>query len=209
MSNFGLSSLRLVKPYDVAFREAKSAVGAGAIMEAATVYDTVAEAIAGCVLVVGTTGGDHRELELPLRRLEAGVRLIKRQPGPIALLFGSEKYGLSNDDISHCDWLMQIPSRPGHRSMNLGQAVAICLYEITRSPLAAPPLTKKRAAAAQVEILRERLEEALRLSGYYDHTAVAGAERRLRALIKRLNLSQQDAVVWLGILRQILWKLKQ
>jgi len=208
MSNFGFSDLRVVNPYDVAFREAVSAVGADAVMQAARVYPTVAEAIADCTLVVGTTGGDHRELELPLERLEYGARLIRNQSG-VALLFGSEKYGLSNDDISHCHWLMQIPSRAEHRSMNLGQAVAICLYELMRDDQAAdvPALSKRRATSEQTELLRERLAEVLRLAGYYDHTAVEGAERRLRALLKRANLSQQDAVVWLGVLRQIRWKI--
>lgn len=211
MSNFGFSDLRLVNPYDLAFREAVSAVGADAVMQAARVYATVPEAISDATLVVGTTGGDHRELEQPLERLEYGARLIRGQGDGVALLFGSEKYGLSNDDISHCHWLMQIPSRAEHRSMNLGQAVAVCLYELMRDEQAAdvPALSKRRATSAQTELLRERLGEVLRLSGYYDHTAVEGAERRLRALMKRTNLSQQDAVVWLGVLRQIRWKITQ
>jgi TrmH family RNA methyltransferase len=209
MSNFGFSDLRVVNPYDVAFREAVSAVGADAVMQAARVYPTVPEAIADCSLVVGTTGGDHRDPEQPLRRLEYGARMIQGHPS-VALLFGSEKYGLSNDDISHCHWLMQIPARSEHRSMNLGQAVAVCLYELIRDETmaSAPAHPKRSAASSQTELLRERLAEVLLISGYYDHTAVEGAERRLRALVKRMNLSQQDTVVWLGIFRQILWKLK-
>ena len=211
MSNFGISDLRLVNPYDVAFREARSAVGAGAVMEAARVFDSVAEAVAGCTLVVGTSGGDRREMTLPLYRLETGARLLKEHAGVTALLFGSEKYGLSNDDLSHCHWVMQIPTRAEHRSMNLGQSVAVCLYEMIRDEQMAvqPVLGKKQADTVLVEELRERLAEALALSGYYDHTATGGAERRLRELIHRMNLGQKDAEVWLGILRQSLWKLRQ
>ncbi|MBV6434648.1 MAG: putative tRNA/rRNA methyltransferase [Bryobacteraceae bacterium] len=210
MSNFGFCDLCLVNPYEVAFREARSAVGAEAILEQAREYPTLADALSGCSLVVGTTAGEHRELRQPYYRLELGARLIRRHQGAAALLFGSEKYGLSNDDLSHCDFLMGIPSRPEHRSLNLGQAVAVCLYELIRHPRAARvmPAPRKSATAEQTEVLRERLRSVLEISGYYSHSATAGSERRLRALIKRLNLNHQDAVIWLGILRQILWRLK-
>ncbi|MCC6390088.1 MAG: RNA methyltransferase [Bryobacterales bacterium] len=210
MSNFGFCDLRLVNPYEVAFREARSAVGAGAILEQAREFPTLAEAVSECSLVVGTTAGEHRELRQPYRRLELGARLIHRHQGTVALLFGSEKYGLSNDDLSHCDFLMGIPSRPQHRSMNLGQAVAVCLYELIRDPRAAraTPALKKSATSEQTEVLRQRLQDALQISGYYDHSATAGSERRLRALVRRMNLNHQDAVIWLGILRQVLWRLK-
>ena len=140
MSNFGFSELRLVNPYDVAFREARSAVKAHAVLEQAREYPTVAEAVADCALVVGTTAIGPRVLEHPLRRLEYGGKTHRQEAcarAPVALLFGSEKFGLSNEDMSHCHWLMRIPTREEHGSMNLGQAVAVCLYEIIRSPAAA------------------------------------------------------------------------
>lgn len=209
MSNFGFADLRLVNPYEVSFREAVSAVNADAVMQSARVFDSVAAAVADCSLIVGTTGGDHRETSQPLQRLELGGRVIRRHAGHVALLFGSEKHGLSNEDMSHCHSLVQIPSRPEHRSMNLGQAVAVSLYELIRSPrmARAPQLLKTAATAQQTQVLLQRVEEALRLSGYYDHTATAGSEMRLRDVIQRLNLSEQDAVIWMGMFRQILWKL--
>ncbi len=110
----------------------------------------MAEAVADCALVVGTTSIGHRALEHPLRRLEYGGRLIAKKLAtlPVALLFGSEKFGLSNEDMSHCHWLMRIPTREEHGSMNLGQAVAVCLYEIIRNPAAAkaqPEAAARRA----------------------------------------------------------------
>src|SRR5689334_1170400 len=113
MSNFGFLRLRVVNPYEVAFREARSAVGAAPLLATAEEYKTLAEAIADCVLVVGTTAVRHRELHHPLRRLQYGARVIRKKVahGPVALLFGAEKTGLSNDDISHCHWLMHIPTR--------------------------------------------------------------------------------------------------
>ena len=213
ISNFGFSELRLVNAYDVAYREARSAVRAQSVLANAREYPTVAEAIADCALVVGTTSIGHRALEHPLRRLESGGPLIARKlaAAPVALLFGSEKFGLSNDDLSYCHWLMRAPTREEHGSMNLGQAVAVCLYEIIRSPIAAKtPVTAKRsAAAADLDRLTDLLEYVLDQSGYV-HAGVGYSTRmKLRRLIRRLSLDAHDAEVWLGMLRQVRWKLQQ
>src|SRR5215831_14113602 len=156
MANFGFSHLCVVNPYDVAFREARSAVGAAPLLRAAEEFPSVADAVADCALVVGTTSVGHRELQHPIRRLEYGARLILRKLAtvPVALLFGSEKFGLSNDDLSHCHWLMRIPTVDKDLSMNLGQAVALCLYELARDPRAATAKSPKaiaRAAAGETE----------------------------------------------------------
>jgi tRNA/rRNA methyltransferase len=212
MSNFGFSELRLVNPYNVAFREARSAVKAHAVLEQAREYTTVAEAVADCALIVGTTAIGPRVLEHPLRRLEYGGKLIAKKLtlAPVALLFGSEKFGLSNEDMSHCHWLMRIPAREEHGSMNLGQAVAVCLYEIIRSPAAAKtsPDAKHPAAAVHIERITDLLETILDRSGYV-HARVEGSTRmKIRRLVRRLHLNAHDAEVWLGMLRQILWKLE-
>lgn len=211
MSNFGFFDLRLVQPYDAAFREAKSAVNASKVMEAVRVYGTVAEAVADCMLVAGTTGGDHREASQPLYRLETGVRQIRAHGGPTALLFGSEKHGLSNDDMSHCHWLMRIPCRHEHSSMNLGQSVAVCLYEMIRGDeFALQPVAGRRAAASRhTEAIVERLHAVLEASGYYEGTNTAGSLRRLRNVVKRMALTGHDATILLGMLRQIHWRLSQ
>ena len=202
--------LRLVNPYKVAFRNAVSAVGAAPLLASAREYENVAEAVADCTLVVGTTAIRHRELQHPLRRLEAGGRLIRQQltGSSVALLFGSERFGLSNDDISHCHWLMNIPTRQQHISMNLGQAVAICLYELIRSGGVREKLAKVPAAdAGNIERMTTTLFEALRLSGYLKPKKEKSTELKLRRMIRRLNLQNNDAEAWLGMLRQILWRL--
>jgi tRNA/rRNA methyltransferase len=211
MSNFGVSELRLVNPYDVAFREAKSAVKSQHVLRGARECASLGEAVADCALVVGTTSKGHRELQHPLRRLEMGGRIIARKlaAAPVALLFGSEKFGLSNDDMSHCHWLMRIPTRDQHGSMNLGQSVAVCLYEIMRNPAAAKavPEPRRSATAAEAERITQLLEDILDRSGYV-HARVQGSTRlKIRRLIRRMNLNAHDAEVWLGMLRQILWKL--
>jgi len=212
MSNFGFSEMRLVNPYAVAFREARSAVKAHAVLEQAREYPTVAEAVADCALVVGTTAIGPRVLEHPLRRLEFGGKVIAKKicAAPVALLFGSEKFGLSNEDMSHCHWLMRIPTREEHGSMNLGQAVAVCLYEIIRNPAAAKTASdvKRPAEVVHTERITEFLETVLDRSGYV-HARVEGSTRmKIRRLVRRLQLNAHDAEVWLGMLRQILWKLE-
>jgi TrmH family RNA methyltransferase len=216
MSNFGFLQLRVVNPYEVAFREARSAVGAAAsVLASAEEYKTVADAVADCALVVGTTAVRHRELHHPLRRLEAGGRLIRKElaKGRVALLFGTEKTGLSNDALSYCSWLMNIPTRERHISMNLGQAVAVCLYELIRDPKKAAPAKNKKsdkaARAGEVERISAVLLEALHASGYVNPIAVTSTEERVRRMVRRLTLSSEDAELWVGMYRQILWKVKK
>ena len=211
MSNFGFTHLRLVNPYEVAFHEARSAVGAAALLQSAREYDTLREAVADCTLVVGATAAGHRELRQPVRRLEYGARLIRSRlaSSPVALLFGSEKFGLSNKDLSHCHWLMRIPTRAEHESMNLGQAVAVCLYELVRSSDSEPakPEPTRRAAAADLERITLLLLKALQQSSYVIPRTSSSTEEKTRRLIRRLNLSARDAEIWLGMLRQMLWRL--
>ncbi len=213
MSNFGFADMRLVNPYDVAFKEARSAVRAHYILENAQVFDSVAPAVADCALVVGTTAAGNRDLHMPLYRLEAAAPLIRERASTsaVALLFGSEKFGLSNDDMSHCNWLLRIPTRDEHGSMNLGQAVAICLYELRRSAeqakaqFPAPP----PSTAEDYERVTGLFLDLLARSGYVNEKTSISTELKIRRLVRRLSIPAADAETWLGMLRQILWKVKQ
>jgi TrmH family RNA methyltransferase len=211
MSNFGFPRLRLVNPFEPAFREARSAVGASELLASAAVYKSVADAVDDCTLVVGTTAVRHRDLHHPLRRLENGARLMRKHLGSsrVALLFGSEKVGLSNEDLSHCHWLIRIPTCEDNISMNLGQAVAVCLYELVRdAKAAAQPEKRKPATVGEVERITGILLDALHDSGYLDRRRVNDSEDRIRRLVRRLNLPAGDSEAWLGMLRQIVWKLR-
>src|SRR6202790_3171535 len=200
MSNFGVRRLRVVNPYEKAFREARSAVGAAELLAKAEQYDGGGEAVADCRLVVGTTAVGRRDLQHRLRGLVEGGRQIRRQLRltPVALLFGSERYGLSNEELSHCHWLMRIPTREEHGSMNLGQAVAVCLYEIVRSPAAAKaePAAKRAAQAGDLERVTALLEEILEQSGYVHERVEGSTELKLRRLVRRMKLNAHDAEVW-------------
>jgi TrmH family RNA methyltransferase len=198
----------------------------------------LAEAVADCSLVVGTTAVGNREMKHPLRGLEEGARLIgkRMETGRVAVLFGSEKWGLSNEDLSYCHWLMRIPTRVEHRSMNLGQAAAVVMYELGRvrnkkkdnaetrrtqrrgekpaplNPKGAAPGSGKKEEFAEMETVErigEALLEALRKSGYIAARGEATAEEKLRRMLRRFSMEAADAEVLLGMVRKILWKLEQ
>lgn len=213
MSNFGVSRLRLVNPYKVAFREARSAVGASAILKSAEEFRTVAEAVADCSQVIGTTAVRNRVLQHPLRQLGDDSAATVRghlQAGRVALLFGSEKIGLTNDDFTHCHWLLTIPTDEEHISMNLGQAVAVCLYELARgSATDTLPEKIEPAKSGEIEQITAGLYESLDRSGYVKPGNDAVAEKKVRRLMMRLNFQELDAKVFLGMVRQIVWKLRQ
>jgi TrmH family RNA methyltransferase len=211
MSNFGFLRLRVVNPYDLAFREARSAVGASELLARAEEYKELGAAVSDCSLVVGTTAVRSREVRHSLRPLKQGARLIHKEfrSSRVAVLFGSEKVGLSNEALSHCHWLMHIPTREDHPSMNLGQAVAVCLYELTRDSRSFPePAKLQLASADESERLTSVLLEALRTCGYLHPESATLTDTKVRRLVRRLRLNAQDAEVWVGMLRQILWKLR-
>jgi tRNA/rRNA methyltransferase len=211
MSNFGFRNLRLVNPWEPSYLGARSAVGASQLLLEAEVFGSVAEAVADCGLVVGTSAVGERELQHPLRMLEQAAEPIRQALAlaPVALLFGSEKFGLSNQDLSHCHWLMRIPTRDEHFSMNLGQAVAVCLYELARSAACLWPAGERTpAAACEVERFTQLLFDALCTSGYVQSPGEDAARDKLRRMLRRLDMEKNDAEVWLGMMRQILWRMK-
>ena len=213
MLNFGFRRLALVAPYEAAFREARSAVGAAQVLAQAQVTATLAEAVAGCSLVAGTASPEGRVFRHPRRPLPAGARLLRAHldGGRAALLFGSEKFGLSNQHLSHCQWILRIPTDPECPSMNLGQAVALCCYELARDgrPGADQERARPAAPAGLQERIFERLLALLEASGYVQPRTRRSHALKLRRLLGRLMLSAPDAQVLLGMLRQMEWKLAQ
>jgi TrmH family RNA methyltransferase len=216
MSNFGALHLRVVTPYEKAYREARSAVGAAEVLQTAEEFKSLGEAIADCTLVVGTTAIGNREIKLPLRDLVEAAKVIRKKMGAgrVAILFGSEKWGLSNESLSHCHWLMHIPTRKEHYSMNLGQAVAVCLWELRRGEKTITEDTevgtqrgqRRGAKIETVEMIREVMLETLQRSGYIPPRGKASAEEKLRRMLRRFALEESDAKVFLGMMRKIAWK---
>jgi tRNA/rRNA methyltransferase len=211
MSNFGFACLRVVQPYELAFREARSAVGATRILRDAEQFKRVEDAVADCSLVIGTTAIGGRKLQQPVVALEEAVKMVRKRVGssPVAVLFGSEKTGLSNDELSHCHWLLHIPTRKQHLSMNLGQAVAVVLYALAAGKDHEKFQTvPKLANANDLERLTVALAEAAAVSGFIQKESAHVGEQKIRRLVRRLSFQAQDAEMLLGIVRQILWKLR-
>ena len=210
ISNFGFRHLRVVNPYDPAFREAVSAVGGAPVLASAELHTDVADAVRDCTLVAGTTAIGHRELQHPLLTLADAAPLIRGNNGPVALLFGSEKFGLSNEEMAYCHHLIHIPTSPQTPSMNLGQAVAVCLYELIREPAAGVlPHGPKPVAGSDAEQITRMLLEVLGESGYTNRIVATSIELKVRRFVRRIRLTGRDAPLVLGILRQILWKFRE
>ncbi len=218
MYDFGFRCLRLVNEYPTPVERARSAVDASVVLDQAQAYITLAEAVADCTLIVGTTAVGLRRQEMPLYALAEAAAMLRAgmahpSPSRVALLFGSEKTGLSNEELSHCHCTLTIPMHQTegmrHASMNLGQAVAVCLYELVRDP-AAPSLraTTVGAAATDLERVTGLLTEVLEESGYSRRHPAHFEETLIRRLVRRMHLDHSHALAWTGILRQVLWKLR-
>lgn len=219
MHDLGYKHLRVVNEYPVPFEAAKSAVDASSVLEAAGVFTTVADAVADCTLIVGTTAVGERALEHPLDLLPAGAARIQAAlatdpASKVALLFGSEKTGLSNDELSHCHSLLTIPmnelDEARHLSMNLGQAAAVCLYELSRegAVIPAPPEVVPASSAGELERMTQLLSEVLEDSGYTRRHPANARDNNVRRLVRRMGWTASDATVWTGVLRQILHGLR-
>ena len=210
MYNFGFADLWCVSPYDAAFRSARSSAGAASVLANAQLTDSLAEAVGDAELVVGCSGLDARKQRHVQRVLPSGADAIRThlEDRKAALVFGSEKFGLSNDDLSHCDWILTVPTGEACPSMNLGQAVAVCCYEISRNSV---PRARLKTSASVSSRVRERilgmLVPILRTSGFLQHDESAEKTRKLRRFVSRLRLAPEDAQMLQAILRQVDWKL--
>jgi tRNA/rRNA methyltransferase len=207
MHDFGFHHLRVVNDYAVPFETARSAVDASAVLAGATAFDNVVQAIGERTL-------QHPVHALPEAATEIAAELEREDgAGRVALLFGSEKTGLSNEELSHCNWLLTIPMQQHedirHPSMNLGQAVAVCLYELVRQrAVHVAPSVAAGAKAAEVERLTMLLHEVLQKTEYTRHHPANSDESQIRRMALRMGLASSDVPVWMGILRQILWKVR-
>ena len=215
MHDFGFNDLAIVSDYPHSYEGARSAIDANDVLAAALTAKTVAEAIAECTLVIGTTAVGERDLQHPLLTLAEATQTVHSAllTGKVALLFGSEKTGLSNEELSHCHLLLTIPMHPHegirHPSMNLGQAVAVCLWELVRATPEPTPAACIPAKAADLERIFSLLSEVLEATEYTRRHAATADPAHIRRLVHRMSLTAPDIPAWLGILRQTLWKLRQ
>jgi TrmH family RNA methyltransferase len=215
MANFGLRELMVVAPHPPVWQETRSAVGAEEIVRSAVAVEYLSDAIGDRTWVVGTTSGSRRNLDRELVSLtEPNVWLPKRaRRGRIALLFGSEKTGLSNEEMSFCHTLVRIPTSEKCSSMNLGQAVAVCCYELVRDgaissrQLAAKVHYSGPANLQSMEHVLERAARVFEATGYLQPKSRPATLIKLRRLLMDLELTNNDVKILGGILAQIEWKL--
>jgi TrmH family RNA methyltransferase len=217
MANFGFRELVVVRPYDPVWQETRSAVGAEEIVQSARTADDLREAIGAATLVVGTTSGSRRTLDrelIPLQELPEYLAACAHGHRHAALLFGSEKTGLSNDHLSYCHVLVRVPTVPGCPSMNLGQAVAVCCYELAHAKAVAARPTASRVHLSEsanlhsLEHVFERAARVLDAVGYLRPKSRAATLVKLRRLLLDLGLTNNDVKILGGVLAQIEWKLE-
>jgi len=224
MANFGFARLAVVAPFAPHWREARSAVGAPQVLRQAAQCATLAEALADCSLVAGTAALARRRPEQPVISLPALAPILQDEfarGGRAALIFGPEKRGLTREDLSHCHLLVEIPTSPQQPSMNLGQAVAVCLYELTARALdsgeflggtsapKAPSAKSEAASSATLDLLAEVIDRVMEAAEYSPAEMRSANRRDLRLLLRRLALSAPDARRILGLFRRIAWRLNR
>jgi tRNA/rRNA methyltransferase len=223
MANFGFKHLTVVAPYEPHWREAQSAIGAEDLLQNAKVRSTLAEALAQATLVFGTGTLEPRKPEQPIVELPALTPLVRDElarGGRIALVFGPEKHGLTRDDLSFCHRLLTIPTDSRQPSMNLGQAVAVCLYELasrlpqaetppeaTPKPAAPTSAPNLRSTSSGIDLLAGVIEETMLAAGYSPRAMQAANRHDLRLLLRRLAPNTNDTRRILGLFRRILWRL--
>ena len=222
MANFGFERLAVVTPYAAHWREARSAVGAPELLQNATECLSIADAVAGCNLVVGTGTLTHRKAEQKVVSLPALAPIVQQElarGARVALVFGPEKHGLTREDLSWCHLLVEIPTDERQPSMNLGQAVAVCLYELasrafSSSGEAAGPSdlqaqARSAAPSGNLDLLATVIEETMEGAGYSPRSMHSANRHDLRLLLRRLAPNERDTRRMLGLFRRILWRLRR
>ena len=201
MKNFGLKDLRLVSPADYdAYRAEGIAHQTQDILARVRTFDALPDALADCVHVVGFTArGRTAKRNLQRPRDAAGEILTATAGGTVALLFGREDKGLSNEALDRCHRVVTIPSEPAYPSLNLAHAVVVMLYELAlaRGAGARPFKTPRRRAPAarteEVERLFADIEGALRHIDFFKTRNAAGVMRTVREIVHRIPLDAREA----------------
>lgn len=235
LQDFGFTDLRVVNefapPFEAAQLESKSAVGAAEVMRNARLYATLEEAIADCTLVAGTTAIGGRKLDRAIVALADAaptlLQALSAEPSSaahsgdgeapsqalvprVALLFGSEKTGLTREQLSFCSLLLTIPMfapEGRHLSMNLGQSVAVCLYELSRGGFeGSRDLPRHQPANASVDDRERLLELVLAVMHSSDYARRFPANARVnvvRQLVNQLGDTRDEAMTWMGLFRVV------
>lgn len=209
MKTMGLYDLRLVRPKKFPHAEAEAmASGATDVLAEAQVCDTLEEALAGCAFAIGMSARKRElthELASSRQAAEHAAQLAASQP--VALVFGTEMSGLSNDELIRCHQLAMIPANPEYSSLNLAAAVQVMAYELRMAALgkvsteSASPFPL--ANHDDVEGFYRHMEETLVRIGFLDPAMPKRLMPRLRRLFTRARLEKEEVNILRGILKSI------
>jgi len=209
MKNMGLSQLYLVEPKDFPSLEAiRRSVGAVDVLDNAVVTEDLNQAISGCVWVAGTSAR-LRTIEWtvfePRKCVQKALQHIEQ--GDIAIVFGRENSGLTNEEMEKCNALLHIPTNPEYSSLNLAAAVQVVCYEF-RQALINEPASKIKgnkhyqdalADADQLEGMYQHLHDALKHMGFFGTNNPDVMMRRLKGLFNRADTTQREVSIFRGI----------
>lgn len=209
MKTMGLNSLYLVNPKQFPDYKAKEmAAGADDVLDSAVVTNTLDEALAGCQLILATSARP-RGLSLPGLIPASSAELVKAQADntQVALIFGREYAGLTNEELLKCHYHIHIPSDPEYSSLNLSQAVQILAYEMRMKmlePKAAVAMRQDEYASAdEVEQFYEHLREVFIEIKFLKEANPRRLMQRVRRLFNRVNLEKMEVSILRGMLSQV------
>lgn len=208
MKNMGLSDLVLVRPKQFPDAEATArASGAADLLERAQTVQSIGEAIGDCGLVLGTSSRPRSANWTVLDPPAAAARAVAAAAGrPVAILFGGERNGLSNEDLSACHALLSVPANPAYESLNLAQAVQIVTWEIRKAAgtrLRRLPPEAEPATADQIARLRQHLATVLAEVGFKDERNVANLVTRIERLLSRAVPDEKEVQILRGVLTAV------
>ena len=209
MKNMGFSDLRLVSPKRFPDPQADwRAAGAIDLLENSAIYSTLNKAIADCQLVIGTSAR-VRNIPRPSIFAKDLPDLISRHPTnlKVAILFGRESSGLTNDELQFCHYHLQIPSDEGYPVLNLAMALQIVVYELFISVSGKlqkePDWDRAIASSGEVDMMLEHLEQVLFESEFLDSENPGKTLVRLRRMFMRIQLDETEVQVMRGVLKHL------
>jgi len=209
MKNMGLADLHLVRPGDFPSAEAYArASGAEDVLNQARVHEHFRDAIADCGLVVGTSARSrHLHWELVEPRECAAQAVAATRHSRVAFVFGAERTGLTNDELSACNLLVTIPTHSDYSSLNVAMAVQVLAYELWLARREAPPRSPERdvplATGEEMARLYQHIEAVLQQIDFQDRTGGGHLMARIHRLFNRAQLDQNEMNILRGILTAV------
>ncbi len=205
MMNLGFGALHLVAPHNYEPRRAAiSACWAVPVLDAARVHDSLEEALAPMERVVGFTARSGTDRARHLLLPDWCAALAEEPPARTALLFGPEDHGLTREHLTHCRWLVRIPSTEAYPSFNLAQSVLLALFELSRADWSAMPREQRPLPSIGDVVQLDRLMESVLIrSGYFHKGTPRPIPQIVKHLVRRIDPDERELGILMGIFGKI------